>query len=147
VANGTVGPDIAIRAAGLSGEIIVPSFTFMATFHVILWQGLTRSSAMSIRRPSISPERVEALITRRVTGIIGVHIWGRESAVDELDDIARRHGLTLAIAAFIKNSPFDIIVYSNTCHSPVRVFQLFNRRTRRFIFAPGFCGWGLFSSV
>ena len=96
VANGTVGLDIAIRAAGLSGEIIVPSFTFVATSHVLLWQGLTPVFCdVDPATHNLSPERVEALITERVTGIIGVHIWGRASAVDELDDIARRHGLTV----------------------------------------------------
>jgi dTDP-4-amino-4,6-dideoxygalactose transaminase len=96
VANGTVGLDIAIRAAGLSGEIIVPSFTFVATSHVLLWQGLTPIFCdVDPATHNLSPERVAALITPRVTGIIGVHIWGRASAVDELDDIARRHGLTL----------------------------------------------------
>ena len=100
VANGTVGLDIAIRAAGLSGEIIVPSFTFVATSHVLLWQGLTPIFCdIDPATHNLSPERVEALITRRVTGIIGVHFWGRASAVDELDDIARRHGLTLVYDA------------------------------------------------
>jgi dTDP-4-amino-4,6-dideoxygalactose transaminase len=100
VVNGTVGLDIAIRAAGLSGEIIVPSFTFVATSHVLLWQGLTPIFCdVDPATHNLSPERVKALITRRVTGIIGVHIWGRASAVDELDDIARRHGLTVVYDA------------------------------------------------
>jgi dTDP-4-amino-4,6-dideoxygalactose transaminase len=93
VANGTVGLDIAIRAVGLSGEIIVPSFTFVATSHVLLSQGLTPVFCdVDPATHNLSPERVEALITQRVTGIIGVHIWGRASAVDELDHIARCSG-------------------------------------------------------
>ncbi len=96
VANGTVGLDIAVRAAGLTGEVIVPSFTFVATSHVLLWQGLTPIFCdVDPVTHNLSPERVEALISRRVTGIIGVHVWGRASGLEELDDIARRHGLTL----------------------------------------------------
>ena len=100
VANGTIGLDIAMRAAGLIGQVIVPSFTFVATSHVLLWQGLTPVFCdIDPKTHTLSPERVEALITRRVTGIIGVHVWGRPCAVDELTQIASRHGLTLLFDA------------------------------------------------
>src|SRR5262245_28885533 len=39
--NATVALEIAIRAAGLSGEVIVPSFTFIATAHALQWQEIT----------------------------------------------------------------------------------------------------------
>ena len=39
--NGTIALEIAIRALGLTGEVIVPSYTFVATAHAIHWQGLT----------------------------------------------------------------------------------------------------------
>src|SRR6185436_14782522 len=38
VCNATVGLEIAIRAAGLRGEVIVPSYTFIATAHALQWQ-------------------------------------------------------------------------------------------------------------
>ena len=96
MANGTIGLDIAIRAAGLIGEVIVPSFTFVATSHVLLWQGLTPVFCdIDPETHNLSPERVEALITRRVTGIIGVHVWGRPCAVDELDGNREPSRLTL----------------------------------------------------
>src|SRR5262245_60095407 len=41
VCNGTVALEIAIRAAGLTGEVIVPSFTFVATAHALQWQEIT----------------------------------------------------------------------------------------------------------
>lgn len=39
--NATVGLEIAIRAAGLHGEVIVPSYTFIATAHALQWQEIT----------------------------------------------------------------------------------------------------------
>lgn len=39
--NGTIALEIAIRALGLSGEVIVPSWTFVATAHSLFWQGIT----------------------------------------------------------------------------------------------------------
>src|SRR6266699_6633580 len=38
VCNATVGLEIAIKAAGLAGEVIIPSFTFIATAHALEWQ-------------------------------------------------------------------------------------------------------------
>ena len=100
VANATTGLQIAVRAAGLSGQVIVPSFTFIATPHALLWHGVTPIFCdIDPRTHNLSPDRVEALITPEVTGIIGVHVWGRACAVDELTEIARRHGLTLLFDA------------------------------------------------
>jgi dTDP-4-amino-4,6-dideoxygalactose transaminase len=97
VANGAVGLDIAIRAAGLNGEVLVPSFTFVATSHVLLWQGLTPIFwDVDPATHNLSPELVEPLINRRVTGIVGVHVWGWACAGEELNDIARlRHFVAL----------------------------------------------------
>ena len=39
--NGTIALEIAIRALGLQGEVIVPSWTFVATAHALYWQGIT----------------------------------------------------------------------------------------------------------
>src|SRR5574337_2058261 len=39
--NGTIALEIAIRALGLEGEVIVPSWTFVATAHALYWQGIT----------------------------------------------------------------------------------------------------------
>ena len=96
VANATMGMQIAIRSAGLTGEVIVPSFAFVSLPHALLWQGLTPVFCeIDPRTHNLSPAHVETLITPQVTGIIAVHVWGRPCAVDELAEIADRHGLTL----------------------------------------------------
>src|SRR6185503_19472008 len=41
VCNATIGLEIAIRALELEGEVIVPSYTFVATAHALYWQGIT----------------------------------------------------------------------------------------------------------
>jgi dTDP-4-amino-4,6-dideoxygalactose transaminase len=98
--NGTVALEIAARAAGLSGEVIVPSFTFIATAHALQGQGITPIFCdVDPRTHTLDPARVEALITPRTTGILGVHLWGRPCAVEELAGIARRHGLRLLFDA------------------------------------------------
>ena len=98
--NGTVALEIAIRASGLSGEVIVPSFTFVATAHALQWQEITPVFCdIDPVTHNLDPAQVEGLITPRTTGILGVHLWGRPCDVPALADIARRHRLKLLFDA------------------------------------------------
>lgn len=100
VCNATVGLEIAIRAAGLEGEVIVPSWTFVATAHALQWQGITPVFCdVDPRTHNLDPDRIEEMITPRTTGIIGVHLWGRPCDTDALQEIADRHGLELMFDA------------------------------------------------
>lgn len=100
ICNGTVALELAIRALDLEGEVILPSFTFVATAHALQWQGITPVFCdIDPATHNIDPARVEALITPRTTGIIGVHLWGRACDTAALEDIARRRGLKLMFDA------------------------------------------------
>lgn len=98
--NATVALEIAIRAAGLTGEVIVPSFTFVATAHALQWQEITPVFCdVDPDTHNIDPDQVEAMITPRTTGIIGVHLWGRACGVEALTTIAQEHRLKLLFDA------------------------------------------------
>jgi dTDP-4-amino-4,6-dideoxygalactose transaminase len=98
--NGTVALEIAIRALGLTGEVIVPSFTFIATAHALQWQGITPIFCdIDPGTHSLDPKSVEQAITPRTTGIIGVHVWGQACDIDALTEIAARRGLKLLFDA------------------------------------------------
>ncbi len=98
--NGTVAQEIAVRALGMTGEVIIPSFTFIATAHALQWQEITPVFCdIDPETHYIDPARVEQLITPRTTGIIGVHVWGRPCNVDALSDIAKRRNLKLVFDA------------------------------------------------
>jgi len=100
VCNGTIALELAIRAAGLKGEVIVPSFTFVATAHALQWQEITPVFCdIDPATHNIDPNKVECMITPRTTGIIGVHLWGRVCAVDALDQVARKHNLSVLFDA------------------------------------------------
>lgn len=98
--NGTVALELAVRAAGIEGEVILPAFTFVATAHALEWLGL-RPVFCDIEREShtLDPERVEELITPETSAIVGVHVWGRPCRIDRLQTIARRHDLKLLFDA------------------------------------------------
>jgi len=98
--NGTIALEIAIRALGLTGEVIVPSYTFIATAHALQWQQITPVFAdINPQTHTLDPEAVRKMITPRTTGIIGVHLWGRPCDVDGLQQIADEHGLQLLFDA------------------------------------------------
>ncbi|MBQ5942391.1 DegT/DnrJ/EryC1/StrS aminotransferase family protein [Massilia sp. AB1] len=98
--NGTIALEIAIRALGLEGEVIVPSYTFVATAHALQWQGITPVFAdIDPATHNLSPAAVRRMITPRTTGIIGVHLWGRAAPAAELQQIADEHGLKLMFDA------------------------------------------------
>lgn len=94
--NGTVALEIAIRAVGLQGEVIIPSLTFVATAHALQWQQI-KPVFCDIEPESctIDPGRIEELITPQTSGIIGVHLWGRSCDTEGLRKIAEQHELSL----------------------------------------------------
>ena len=98
--NATIALQILIRALGLRGEVIVPSFTFVATAHALEWQGITPVFAdISEHNHNLDPTQVEAAITERTSGILGVHVWSVPCDVEALADIAARHRLELIFDA------------------------------------------------
>jgi dTDP-4-amino-4,6-dideoxygalactose transaminase len=100
VCNATVGLEIAIRATGMTGEVILPSFTFVATAHALQWQQITPVFCdVAPGSHHIDPQCVEDLITPKTTGILGVHLWGRACDTEALETIARRHHLALIFDA------------------------------------------------
>ncbi|HQR12532.1 MAG TPA: DegT/DnrJ/EryC1/StrS family aminotransferase [Casimicrobiaceae bacterium] len=94
--NGTIALEIATRALDLKGEVIVPSYTFVATAHALQWQEITPIFAdIDPRTQNLDPDAVRRMITPRTTGIIGVHLWGRAAPVRELQELADERGLRL----------------------------------------------------
>lgn len=98
--NGTIALEITTRALGLKGEVIIPSFTFIATAHSLQWQEITPVFCdIDPGTHNIDPACIERMITPRTTGIIGVHLWGRPCEVESLERIAAKHSLKLVFDA------------------------------------------------
>lgn len=98
--NGTVALEIAIRSLELKGEVILPSFTFVATAHALQWQEITPVFCdIDPDTHTIDPLCIEKMITPRTTGIIGVHLWGRPCDIAALEEIAAAHRLKLLFDA------------------------------------------------
>ncbi len=94
--NATIALEIVIRACGLTGEVLVPSYTFVATAHALQWQAITPVFCdIDSSTHTLDPTCLVRQITPRTTGIIGVHVWGRPCDVDGLQRVADDHDLTL----------------------------------------------------
>ena len=98
--NATTALEITTHAHGLKGEVIIPSFTFIATAHALQWQQITPVFCdVGLGTHNIDPDKVEALITPRTTGIVGVHVWGQACDIEALTEIAERRHLKLIFDA------------------------------------------------
>jgi len=98
--NATVALEIGIHALGLEGEVIVPSFTFIATAHALHWLGITPVFCdIDPNTHNLDIRKIEGLITDRTTGILGVHVWGRACDIDNLNKITKKNHLKLMFDA------------------------------------------------
>lgn len=98
--NATIALEITARALNLEGEVIIPSYTFVASAHALQWQEITPVFCdIDPATHNIDPTRIENLITPRTTGILGVHVWGRACDIEALTAIAHKHRLKLMFDA------------------------------------------------
>lgn len=96
VASCTSGLMLTLRAAELRGDVIVPSFTFAATAHAVVWNGLRPVFAdVDPRTLTLSPAAVEHAIGTRTCAILATHVYGTPCDIEGLDAVARANGLPL----------------------------------------------------
>jgi Predicted pyridoxal phosphate-dependent enzyme apparently involved in regulation of cell wall biogenesis len=98
VNSGTSALQLTLMALGFGpgDEIIVPSFSFAATANVVRLVGATPVFAdIDPDTFCISPAAVAALIGPRTRAIMPVHLYGHPAAMDEIMDLAHRHGLAV----------------------------------------------------
>lgn len=101
VSSCTSGLMLIYKLLKLKGEVILPSFTFMATGQALMWMKDVTPVFVDIDPETfnINPDEVEKAITPNTTGIIGVHIYGNPSNIDRLTQISKKHNLKLVFDA------------------------------------------------
>lgn len=96
VTSGTTALEISLRALGLGcgDEVIVPSYTFMATAIAVLYvNAIPVFADIDLETYNIDPKSVEAMISERTRAILPVHIGGRPADMDALLSLAKKHNL------------------------------------------------------
>lgn len=92
--NATTALEIACRALDFKGEVIVPSYTFIATAHALQWQGIKPVFCdINPATHNIDPSKIDQLITSKTTGIVGVHVWGKGCHTKAIEEIAAKRNL------------------------------------------------------
>jgi len=100
VSSCTIGLLLTYQALELKGEAIVPSFTFMATVHPLVWNHVKPIFVdIDPETWNIDPQQIEEAITPRTSAIVAVHNFGNPADVEALEDIASRHGVKLIFDA------------------------------------------------
>jgi dTDP-4-amino-4,6-dideoxygalactose transaminase len=100
VSSCTSGLMLTYRGLGLTGEVVVPSFTFMATVSAMIWAGLRPVFAdVNPGTTNLDPSATEAAITPRTRAIVAVHNFGNPADIAALQKVANRHGLKLIFDA------------------------------------------------
>ena len=88
------------QALELKGEVVVPSYTFMATVSSLIWAGLRPVFAdVDPRTTNLDPAAAEKAITPRTSALVAVHNFGNPADIDALQAVATRHGLKLIFDA------------------------------------------------
>jgi len=92
--NGTIALQMAIKALGLSGEIITTPFSYVATTSSIVWENCRPVFAdIDPERLTIDPQKIEDLITDKTSAILATHVYGIPCHIEEIESIANRHNL------------------------------------------------------
>jgi dTDP-4-amino-4,6-dideoxygalactose transaminase len=96
VATGTAALHVALAALGIGpgDEVIVPSYTFIATsFSVVQAGAIPRFADVNLDDHCISVESAEKLVTKRTKAIIPVHLYGNVCDMDKINAFAKKHNL------------------------------------------------------
>ncbi|ULQ52438.1 DegT/DnrJ/EryC1/StrS family aminotransferase [Flavihumibacter fluvii] len=96
VSNGTLALQLAIKAAGLTGEIITTPFSYVATTASIAWENCTPVFAdIDDSTLCIDPNRVIEKITDKTTAIIATHVYGNPCNIEALEKIGKHYNLKI----------------------------------------------------
>lgn len=96
--NGTTALHLALLGLGIGpgDEVIVPSLTFIASANAVRHTGADPVFVdVDPATWTIDPRAVEAAVTSRTRAIMPVHLFGHPADMDAINDIARRHGLSV----------------------------------------------------
>ena len=92
--NATIGLITALQALRINGEVITTPYSFVATSHSLLWNGIKPVFVdIDPKTLNIDSKKIEAAITPQTTAIMPVHCYGNPCDVDAIQKIADNHNL------------------------------------------------------
>jgi dTDP-4-amino-4,6-dideoxygalactose transaminase len=93
-ANGTLALVTALQVLRITGEVITTPYSFVATAHSLLWNGIKPIFVdIDPITLNLDPDKIEAAITPQTTAILPVHCYGHPCDVERIQKIADNYGL------------------------------------------------------
>lgn len=94
--NATIALVTALQALRVSGEVITTPYSFVATSHSLMWNGIKPVFVdVDPKTLNLDPAKIEAAITPQTTAIMPVHCYGRPCDVDAIQKIADNYNLKI----------------------------------------------------
>jgi dTDP-4-amino-4,6-dideoxygalactose transaminase len=129
--NGTIALLTALQALRVSGEVITTPYSFVATAHSILWNGLSPVFVdVEPNTLNIDASKIEAAITPNTTAIMPVHCYGNPCDVDAIQAIAENYNLRViydAAHAFgVRDSEGSILRHGDLSVLSFHATKVFN---------------------
>lgn len=129
--NGTLALVTALQALRITGEVITTPYSFVATAHSLLWNGI-KPVFVDVNPDSLNmdPDRIEAAITPQTTAILPVHCYGHPCDVERIEQIADNYGLKViydAAHAFgVKNHQGSVLNFGDLSVLSFHATKVFN---------------------
>lgn len=96
VANGTLALQFAVRALGITKDVIVTPFSYVATVSSLVWEGGNAVFAdIDPETFNIRAERIEAAVTKNTQAIIATHVYGNPCDVEAIGRISRMYKIPI----------------------------------------------------
>jgi dTDP-4-amino-4,6-dideoxygalactose transaminase len=95
VCNATAGLELLVQALQLKGEVITPAFTFVATAHSLLRNGVRPVFCEADTAGLIDVNDLRTRITSKTSAILAVNVFANVCDIENLSEVAKQHGLTL----------------------------------------------------
>lgn len=129
--NGTIALVTALQALRVTGEVITTPYSFVATAHSLLWNGMKPVFVdIDPRTLNLDPAKIEAAITPQTTAIMPVHVYGQSCDVHAIQSIADRYNLKVlydAAHAFgVKDKGGSVLMHGDLSVLSFHATKVFN---------------------
>jgi dTDP-4-amino-4,6-dideoxygalactose transaminase len=129
--NGTIALVTALQTLRITGEVITTPYSFVATSHALLWNGIKPVFVdIDANTLNIDPKKIEAAITPQTTAILPVHCYGYPCDIDSIQKIADNYNLKViydAAHAFgVKFNGDSILNYGDLSVLSFHATKVFN---------------------
>ena len=129
--NGTIALVTALQALNIKGEVITTPYSFVATSHSLLWNGIKPVFVdIDPNTLNLDPSKIEKAITPQTTAIMPVHCYGHPCDVEAISKIADKHHLKViydAAHAFgVKDAGGSILRHGDLSMLSFHATKVFN---------------------